>query len=314
MGQNNDLKKALHKAILKAFRSGKYFGEKAARTHSVNHIVSDVEDPNMQAQVPSKDLPVSGESVLHKDVTLSEINQQKQANAMAKLGQPMKAPGRIPGASMSAPGKMGSGAVSAPGAAKPSMSMPSGASSKPMKTPSMKPARPLKAFMQKRLEKAKIVAGPGWRTKAMGEVLADLPSYDKEGNVIYQPKMDTQQEIQATGTDNIPPQAPRKKRVVREKSPVRPKNEWENIVFQQGDDANEALDVYFRHGPKAAIKHLMQWHFPGEHEVLDKHPDKKAGTTDSLHHHKVKGINYVLTANPRYNYIGLSAEKKNKPF
>ena len=87
MGVKNNLKKAIHRAILKAYQNGQ-----SQRHGAVKNIVSDIKDPNSIAQVPTKELPAPSESVLHKDVTVSEIHQQKQANAMAKLGQPPKQP------------------------------------------------------------------------------------------------------------------------------------------------------------------------------------------------------------------------------
>lgn len=81
MSVKDNLKKALHKAILKAYQNGR-------TSKTTDAIVSDIVDPNSQAQVPSKAIPAASEGVLNKDVTLSELHQQKQANAMAKLGQP----------------------------------------------------------------------------------------------------------------------------------------------------------------------------------------------------------------------------------
>lgn len=121
MNLRESLKKSLHKAILKAYQNGR-----ASRT--VDKIVADIEDPNDVAQVPSHELPAPSQNVLHKDITLSEIHQKKQANAMAKLGQPSKAP------------KMDSGL-------KPPVTAAGSESS-----PSMKPKaiKPLKTFMQKK--------------------------------------------------------------------------------------------------------------------------------------------------------------------
>jgi hypothetical protein len=88
--EKDNLKKALHKAIAKAYKNG----QQTKGHHAVAHIVRDIQDPNNVPQVPHKDLPATSQGVLNKDVTLSEMHQQKQANAMAKLGQPpsMKAP------------------------------------------------------------------------------------------------------------------------------------------------------------------------------------------------------------------------------
>jgi hypothetical protein len=123
MSVKDNLKKALHKAIAKAYQNGKQ--------KVVNAIVSDIADPNSVAQVSSKDIPATSESIMNKDVSLSELHQKKQANAMAKLGQPAK----IPGAQ-----------------AKPTMSA-TGAPKTP-KMPEMgKMERPLRSFLGKKEEK-----------------------------------------------------------------------------------------------------------------------------------------------------------------
>jgi hypothetical protein len=124
MGTKNDLKKALHKAIMKAYESGK-------KSKAVRDIVNDIRDPDYVAEVSPRELPAPSESVLHKDVTLSELHQKKQANAMAQLGQPIKPPSQKGAFSQ---------ALSAP-------SSPSDSSKPP------KGLKPLKSFMQKRLEK-----------------------------------------------------------------------------------------------------------------------------------------------------------------
>lgn len=125
MGTKDDLKKALHKAIMKAYESGK-------KSKAVFDIVNDIQDPDYIAEVSPRELPAPSESVLHKDITLSELHQKKQANAMAKLGQPIKPPSQKGAFSQ---------AVAAP-------SSPSD-SSKPPKAP-----KPLKVFMQTKLQKA----------------------------------------------------------------------------------------------------------------------------------------------------------------
>lgn len=56
------------------------------KKHAVSHIVRDIEDPNMAAQVPKDHIPASKQPILHKELSVSEIHQQKQANAEAKVG------------------------------------------------------------------------------------------------------------------------------------------------------------------------------------------------------------------------------------
>lgn len=85
MSNEKELKKALHRTILKAMR-------KPDRTQAVDDIVADLDDPNMLAEVPSKDLPVNRQGTLHKDSSISELHQQKQMNAQAALGMRPKQP------------------------------------------------------------------------------------------------------------------------------------------------------------------------------------------------------------------------------
>lgn len=84
--EKKDLNKSLYQAVKKAMSST--HGQK----HAVNHIVKDIVDPNMKAQVPKDHIPASSQSVLHKDMSPTEIHSQKQANAQAKLGMPPKSP------------------------------------------------------------------------------------------------------------------------------------------------------------------------------------------------------------------------------
>ena len=72
----------------------------------------------------------------------------------------------------------------------------------------------------------------------------------------------------------------------------------ENIVFLQGQDADEAMQIYYDEGIDALFKFLEQWHYPGEHEIRS---DLGAGGEDSTYNID----NYVLTVNTRLNYCGL---------
>lgn len=72
----------------------------------------------------------------------------------------------------------------------------------------------------------------------------------------------------------------------------------ERVVFMQGQYAEEALELYNEHGVTALFNHLVQWHYPGEHEITD---ELGAGTTDRI----IKIGNYVLTINSRVGYCGL---------
>ena len=42
---------------------------------------------------------------------------------------------------------------------------------------------------------------------------------------------------------------------------------WVSIVFQQGEDADHALELLHEHGPEAVIEHLSQWDYGKETEL-----------------------------------------------
>lgn len=75
-----NLSKSLYRAVMKAL------GSNEGQQHAVDHIVDDIEDPNMEPNTPSDHIPAAKESVLHKDVSVSEMHQQKQAAAEAAVG------------------------------------------------------------------------------------------------------------------------------------------------------------------------------------------------------------------------------------
>jgi len=82
----DDIKKALHKAIMKAFQQGKV---SITKPHALEHAVHNMKIPGNQ-KLPESHIPAASESVLNKDVhqqALSEMHSQKQLNAEAKLGQ-----------------------------------------------------------------------------------------------------------------------------------------------------------------------------------------------------------------------------------
>lgn len=87
----NDLKKAIYKAIAKAYKQNIPFVKQAvdgiSKEHAVNHIIADLEDENMVAEVPENHIPVDKDNVLHKDVpSVKELHDAKQLQAKAKLG------------------------------------------------------------------------------------------------------------------------------------------------------------------------------------------------------------------------------------
>ena len=76
----------------------------------------------------------------------------------------------------------------------------------------------------------------------------------------------------------------------------------ERIIFFQGDDANEYLDLLDRKGERAAVKQLMEYWQPGNHDLAH---ELSAGSSDYQEFIKVDGIEFVLTYNTNLNYIGL---------
>jgi hypothetical protein len=89
---NGGLKKSLYQAFKKALES------KRSNSHATQHIVRDILDQNMIPEVPSDRIPAKKENVLNKDMSISEMHQQKQAQAEAQLGMPPKMSGpKMPG-------------------------------------------------------------------------------------------------------------------------------------------------------------------------------------------------------------------------
>lgn len=77
----------------------------------------------------------------------------------------------------------------------------------------------------------------------------------------------------------------------------------EKIIFLQGDDALEALEIYNNHGCEGALQYLDQWYYPNEHETSDK---LSAGSSDTVY----EISDYVLTVNTNLGYIGLEFIKQ----
>lgn len=74
---------------------------------------------------------------------------------------------------------------------------------------------------------------------------------------------------------------------------------YENIVFMQEGDAEDAMKILEDKGPEAAINYLAEWHYPGEHETSE---ELGAGGDDYQH----ENGGYILNWNLRIPYIGLS--------
>ena len=88
-----------------------------------------------------------------------------------------------------------------------------------------------------------------------------------------------------------------------------PSRRWVNVVFLQGPEADEVLELIDLEGVQAGIAHLAQWDFGDETtgaafvngEVYDHLP---AGQGDR----SFEADGYVLTYNPQMGYVGLVRE------
>lgn len=81
---------------------------------------------------------------------------------------------------------------------------------------------------------------------------------------------------------------------------------YENIVFMQGDEADEPLSILDNEGPEAALELLKQWHYPGEHDGSKELPH---GTQDKI----FEKDGYYMSWNPYIGYIGLVYDTQHAP-
>ena len=79
--------------------------------------------------------------------------------------------------------------------------------------------------------------------------------------------------------------------------------QFEQVVFMEGADAEEPLEILDADGAEAAIKFLQDWQCPGEHETRD---EPGAGSSDYTYNSE-DGL-YILTWNTGLEYIGLEFE------
>jgi len=76
-------------------------------------------------------------------------------------------------------------------------------------------------------------------------------------------------------------------------------DQYENVVFLQGDEAYQPLEILDTKGPDAALEYLKQWHNPGQHEGM---PTLGHGSSDKTY----EKDGYILSWNPSLEYIGLA--------
>lgn len=84
---------------------------------------------------------------------------------------------------------------------------------------------------------------------------------------------------------------------------------WVNVVFLQGSEADEVLDLIDMEGVQAGIAHLSQWHFGDETTAAalangEEHDQLPAGQWDR----SFEADGYVLTYNAQVGYVGLVRE------
>ena len=74
--------------------------------------------------------------------------------------------------------------------------------------------------------------------------------------------------------------------------------EIENIVFMQGEEAEEVLEMLEKEGEEHTLNYLAEWHDPGMHETRECW-----GTGE--HDYYYENGNYRLSWSTRLGYIGL---------
>ena len=79
---------------------------------------------------------------------------------------------------------------------------------------------------------------------------------------------------------------------------------YENIVFIQGEEADEPLQILDEKGPDAALEYLKQWHNPGQHEGTE---ELGHGGDDEVY----EKDGYIMSWNSGLNYIGLQYDLSN---
>jgi len=76
---------------------------------------------------------------------------------------------------------------------------------------------------------------------------------------------------------------------------------YEDVVFMQGEEADEPLEILRNQGEDAAMQYLMQWHSPGQHMGSQ---ELGHGSSDQTY----EKDGYTMAWNFPLNYIGLQYE------
>lgn len=80
---------------------------------------------------------------------------------------------------------------------------------------------------------------------------------------------------------------------------------YEDVVFLQGDEAEEPMNILDEKGVDAALEYLKQWHYPGEHMGRKELPH---GTNDKTY----EKDGYIMGWNPHLPYIGLTYDTQHE--
>ena len=78
-------------------------------------------------------------------------------------------------------------------------------------------------------------------------------------------------------------------------------DKYEDVVFMQGEEADEALEILRNQGEEAALQHLQQWHNPGQHMG---NAELGHGSSDQT----FEKDGYIMSWSFPLNYIGLQYE------
>lgn len=76
------------------------------------------------------------------------------------------------------------------------------------------------------------------------------------------------------------------------------RDKYEDVVFMQGQEAEEPLRILDQEGEDAALEYLKTWHMVGSHMGNDK---LSHGSSDLTY----KKDGYIMSWNPHLGYIGL---------
>jgi hypothetical protein len=78
---------------------------------------------------------------------------------------------------------------------------------------------------------------------------------------------------------------------------------YANVVYMQGSEADEVLDIIDQKGEKAGLKHLEQWDYGDYHDIHKSDPTRSLRGYD-----KYETKNYIMTYNTRLGDVGLYAK------